>query len=464
MQPAPALQPVQPPRRPRPHRIATALAVALVTTFAPIGVLGASGQEGSTPPATTTPSAPAAVSVTPDPATGFVGPSLAAGTGTAGSFVVPVTSSVSGDVRLSFSGLAPGITVPNPDDPTSPITGTIEGTDEKSYVVDLPRPSPLVLARFEIDVSNPAAGVELSIYRADGTPVGTPVDPGPAFAAQEIFAPALVTPYTVTVRSVGPATDFVVRAFASTTADSAGSQSVTPSVIAAEAGTPTSFTYQWSGLPANAVYVAAVGYGFGAGVARYTTLRIDAITPDVPAVPVNLVRPVITGSGEVSRTLRATTGDWDTGDLTFSYQWQSNGADIAGATRARYRVTNVDRGSALSVVVTGQSAGGARASASSEPVVVKYASDSTIRLSRSVVPVGQKVTVTVTVRSVGPVPGTARVLIGDQPYVVVLNDHGSGRVTVSDLAVGRYTVSAQYGGSDVVAGSSSNVERLRVTR
>jgi hypothetical protein len=268
----------------------------------------------------------------------------------------------------------------------------------------------------------------------------------------------------VTVRSFGPATDFVLRSFGSTVTSSAGLQSVTPRVIAAEAGVPTSFTYAWSGLAPDSLYIAALGYSFGSVITRYTTVRVDTTQDPAPVAPLNLVAPGITGTAEVGRTLRASAGEWQPADLTFSYQWQSDGVDIPGATRARYRVTDASLGSALSVTVTARTGEGVVATASAEPVTVKYASQTTISLSRSAASVGQKVTVGVRVTSIEPVGGTAQVRVGDGRYEVTLNARGYGQVALTDLARGSYRVSAVYAGTDVVAGSTSGTQRLRITR
>ncbi|RJT86110.1 hypothetical protein D6T64_17700 [Cryobacterium melibiosiphilum] len=473
------------------HRrgVAAAVTVALLAALAPLGVVGAFADElppaatevlspeadaaalaaasapAPTSPAPTTPAPTTPEPGTADPAADFVAPALVTGTGTSGSITVPVTPGATGVVRITASGLAPGVPVPNPDDPASPITGSISGIDQQSFLVTLP--ASLVLSRFEIELSNPAADVDLLIFGADGVggPVGTAVEPGPtASEAQEVFVLPSVNEFRVAVRSFGPATDFVLRTFGSTVTSSAGTQTVTPFELDTEAGVPTNYTYSWSGLAPNSVFVAAIGYAFDAGVTQYTTVRIDTTEDTAPATPVNVVRPVITGKAEAGRTLRVNTGEWASADLTFGYQWQSDGVDIPGATRARYRVTDADRGSALSALVTARTPEGAVAGSPAEPVVVKYASETRVWLSRATASVGQKVTIGVKVMSDGPVTGTVDVRVGDRHFDVMLNARGYGQVTLTDLARGGYRVSAAYAGSDLVTGSMSGAERLRVTR
>ncbi|EPR76239.1 Serine protease, subtilase family [Leifsonia rubra CMS 76R] len=71
----------------------------------------------------------------------------------------------------------------------------------------------------------------------------------------------------------------------------------------------------------------------------------------MPGTPVNTVLPSITGKPIVDKKLTANPGEWDIDGLAFSYQWQADGADIAGADNKKYRVTAADEGKAIAVVV-----------------------------------------------------------------------------------------------------------------
>lgn len=66
--------------------------------------------------------------------------------------------------------------------------------------------------------------------------------------------------------------------------------------------------------------------------------------------------PTITGTTTVGSTLTASTGTWTTG-TTLSYQWLRAGAPIAGATAKTYPLVAADRGTAISVAVTGRLSG-----------------------------------------------------------------------------------------------------------
>ena len=67
--------------------------------------------------------------------------------------------------------------------------------------------------------------------------------------------------------------------------------------------------------------------------------------------------PSVSGTVVVGSTLTASTGTWSPSDVAFGYQWLRNGAPIAGATAKTYTLVAGDRGSAISVQVTGSRAG-----------------------------------------------------------------------------------------------------------
>ena len=74
--------------------------------------------------------------------------------------------------------------------------------------------------------------------------------------------------------------------------------------------------------------------------------------PNIPATGA----PTVTGTAQVGETLAAdTTGIADEDGLTgasFSYQWQADGADIAGATGSSYTLTDSEEGQSVKVRVS----------------------------------------------------------------------------------------------------------------
>jgi hypothetical protein len=89
------------------------------------------------------------------------------------------------------------------------------------------------------------------------------------------------------------------------------------------------------------------------------------------AAPVNTSAPRVSGRAQNGSTLSCAPGGWS-GNPSFAYRWQRNGAAIAGAVTSRYKVAKSDVGTALECRVTGTNAGGSSA-AESAPLVVTAA-------------------------------------------------------------------------------------------
>ena len=95
----------------------------------------------------------------------------------------------------------------------------------------------------------------------------------------------------------------------------------------------------------------------------------DAVTakPNSPATGL----PTISGTAQVGETLTAgTSGISDEDGLTnvsYSYQWQADGADISGATGSTYTLADTDEGKAVSVMVSFTDDRGNEESLTSEP-------------------------------------------------------------------------------------------------
>ena len=83
-------------------------------------------------------------------------------------------------------------------------------------------------------------------------------------------------------------------------------------------------------------------------------------------LPVNTVRPTVTGTPTVGQTLTSTTGTW-TNATTYAREWLRNGSPIAGATAATYLLVAADVGEHIAVDITATGPGG-EASMESLPV------------------------------------------------------------------------------------------------
>ncbi|HWH97088.1 MAG TPA: Ig-like domain repeat protein, partial [Pseudolysinimonas sp.] len=144
--------------------------------------------------------------------------------------------------------------------------------------------------------------------------------------------------------------------------------------------------------------------------------------------------------------------------LTFSYQWQADGVDIPGATDKKYKVTPADEGKVITVVVTATKGDLPPGSATSEGVTIKYASTTSVKLSRTVLFSWQQTTVTVTVDSADDVAPTGNVTIsvnGKSTTVPLVN--GVATYQVPKVRGGVYLVKATYEGDELNNGSSSQV-------
>jgi hypothetical protein len=233
-----------------------------------------------------------------------------------------------------------------------------------------------------------------------------------------------------------------------------GAFAVNPTTLSGVQGEPIAYTASWSGLMPNTDYLGIVSYG---DTGRSTLVSVASGEAPPPDAPVNTAPPTISGTAAVGQTLTASPGTWNIDGLTFAYQWQKNGADIAGATGATYQVANADQGASITVVVTASKDGLPSASATSAAVVVKYASSVKVSLNRSVAFSWQHVKATVTVKSSGPTApsGEVTVTVAGQSIPVALDARGVGRIKLPKLGWGAHTVRAEYAGNDTTAGSVS---------
>ena len=111
--------------------------------------------------------------------------------------------------------------------------------------------------------------------------------------------------------------------------------------------------------PTGAGYQSTARWGVG-----------EFVGPAAPTAVENVVPPTIQGQSLVGRVLTADPGEWSPSSVELSYQWQRDGVDIPGATGALYRIHGLDRGSALTVVVTARADGLDAGISASAPVTV----------------------------------------------------------------------------------------------
>jgi hypothetical protein len=80
--------------------------------------------------------------------------------------------------------------------------------------------------------------------------------------------------------------------------------------------------------------------------------------------------PTIAGITKVGRTLTAQTAAWTPVVTSTGYQWKRSGVAISGATASTYKLSSLDRGNTITVVVTGTRSGYTTVSKSSAATTV----------------------------------------------------------------------------------------------
>lgn len=147
-------------------------------------------------------------------------------------------------------------------------------------------------------------------------------------------------------------------------------------------GDGLSYAYQWRADGVDIAGANTAGYTLSSSEAHASitvqvtatdgnggsTPAITAGTPVANTAPVNTALPTISGTATVGNTLTASNGTWtdvDGDTLSYTYQWQANGVDIAGATNVSFIMTSSQAGSTLSVIVTADDGNGGSGSAGS---------------------------------------------------------------------------------------------------
>jgi hypothetical protein len=89
--------------------------------------------------------------------------------------------------------------------------------------------------------------------------------------------------------------------------------------------------------------------------APVTSVATSAV---LPAVPVNSVLPVVSGTAQVGQVLSATNGTWTNSPTSYTYQWFSNGVPIAGQIANVFTPTSAQVGEVITIEVTASNSGG----------------------------------------------------------------------------------------------------------
>lgn len=111
----------------------------------------------------------------------------------------------------------------------------------------------------------------------------------------------------------------------------------------------------------------ATGLSGGPGLTNTTA-------PPVPAAPINLALPAISGSPYSGSMLSCSTGAWSGYPRpTYAYQWKANGTNIGGATSNSYTLTDTELTKTITCVVTATNASGSASATSPATAAVTTA-------------------------------------------------------------------------------------------
>lgn len=374
----------------------------------------------------------------------IVAPSDASGTGVDGSTTIEVTPGGSGEIPLSSTGLSAGVVQPDPTGESAEHSGSGVTGDLYEYTATVG--DGVGYARFDLDSLDDTADLDLVVYLLDeaGEPIaGWQSATGSADERVNLVDPEPGTyQVLVDVYSAPTETEFDLTTYA--VAPGGAELALDPPVLTATQGVPVSFTASWSGLLPNTKYLGSITYG-ETGASTLLEVVTGESEPEEPVAPVNTVPPTITGTPAAGQTLTAAPGEWDTEGLTFTYQWQRDGVDVAGATAATYTLTTADEGTAISVIVTASATGIPSGTAASASVIVAYATSTSLSLNRLVGFSWQKVTATVGVTSgASDVSGTVTITVNGTPAGEATVKNGKAKIELPKRGTGIYSVRATF--------------------
>lgn len=385
----------------------------------------------------------------------IIAPDDVYGEGVSGAVDIEVTPGGTGDIPLASTGLSAGVLHPDPTGVETEHSGS--GTNGDSFTYQVTVGEGAQYARFDLDAIDDTSDLDLIVYQLDAS--GTPIAGWQSASAAADERVNLVAPtpaeylVIVSVYSANPTTAFDLSTYVVT--PGGDPLAFTPPVLAGVQGETLTYAASWNGLEPLSRYLGLIEYG---ETGAFTALQVVTGEAATPGAPVNTVPPSISGEPRVGAVLSADPGEWDVAGLEFSYQWQADGTDIAGATGSTYRVTPADQGRSLRVVVTTTGDGLPSASAASESVVVAFATTTRLSLSQSLAFSWQRLTAAVTVTSGAPsTSGTVVVTVDGRQVAEQAVTDGSARVTLPKLRFGLHAVKAEFVPDDgsVTTGSTS---------
>lgn len=205
------------------------------------------------------------------------------------------------------------------------------------------------------------------------------------------------------------------------------------------------------------------------------TITSDPVQPLIGDAIQFVMKPRVTGTGKVGKLLTADPGQWTggtegSGPPAYTYQWLRDGAVITGAVAQTYQVDRADVGKDLAVLVTATRPAYKAGKFTTAPVhVAKLSSKLTASLAKKTVKKGKAATLQLVLKvpGVGSPTGKVKILDGTKALTKAAfakGRHGKLVVKLAKLKPGVHKLKAVYAGSATVAGATSKVVKLTVTK
>ncbi|HKT56928.1 MAG TPA: CHAP domain-containing protein [Microbacterium sp.] len=266
---------------------------------------------------------------------------------------------------ISAAATSAAVTVPKmlTATPTPKISGTPVPGATLTASAGTWSPAPVALKYQWYRAGSPITGATTTTYKPLTTDVG---------ASITVRVTGSKSGYTsITRTSAGVV---VKLALTATPTPTISGTATAGSVLTATPGTwtpgPVTLSYQWyrSGTPiagATAATYTLTTTDRGTSItvvvtgskSGYLTVARRSAALAIPRVLTAAPTPVITGAATAGATLTAKPGTWSPAPVTLAYRWYRNGVALTGATAATYTLTTADRGTAITVVVTGSKSG-----------------------------------------------------------------------------------------------------------
>lgn len=261
---------------------------------------------------------------------------------------------------------------------TPKITGTLAVGQTLTAVAGAWKPADVTLSYRWLRAGTPIAGATSSSYLL------TPNDAARSIA---VAVTGSKTGYTSATEVSAASTPVAAGAFVTVKPTISGTAAV-GSKLKAITGTwkpAARFTYRWLNDGKSIAGATGSTYTVKRGDAgddirvRVTGTRSGYATESVTSATLRIGKTLqthavrIAGTAKVGHTVTAVAGNWGPGSVKLSYRWKRNGSAIAGhdASTKSYTLVKADRGTRITVTVTGSKNGYAPASRTSGSVRVR---------------------------------------------------------------------------------------------